>query len=45
VQLSSKCLCGLNDEDAPKIGITRVGAGVHNFWKAEKNLPQASSRR
>ena len=24
---------------APKIGITRFGAGVHSFWKAEKDLP------
>jgi len=26
---------------APKIGITRFGAGVHSFWKAEKDLPAA----
>src|SRR5918995_80705 len=24
---------------APKIAITRFGAGVHSFWKAEKDLP------
>jgi hypothetical protein len=24
---------------APKIGITRFGAGVHSFWKPEKDLP------
>jgi hypothetical protein len=24
---------------APKIAITRVGAGVHSFWKAERDLP------
>jgi hypothetical protein len=24
---------------APKIAITRFGAGVHSFWKAEKALP------
>jgi hypothetical protein len=24
---------------APKIGLTRFGAGVHSFWKAEKDLP------
>jgi hypothetical protein len=24
---------------APKIGITWFGAGVHSFWKAEKDLP------
>jgi hypothetical protein len=24
---------------APKIGIIRFGAGVHSFWKAEKDLP------
>jgi hypothetical protein len=24
---------------APKIVITRFGAGVHSFWKAEKALP------
>ena len=24
---------------APKTGITRFGAGVHSFWKPEKNLP------
>jgi hypothetical protein len=24
---------------APKIALTRVGAGVHSFWKAEKDLP------
>ena len=23
---------------APKIAITRFGAGVHSFWKAEKDL-------
>jgi len=23
----------------PKIGFTRFGAGVHSFWKAEKDLP------
>ena len=24
---------------APKIALTRFGAGVHSFWKAEKDLP------
>ena len=24
---------------APKIAITRFGAGVHSFWKPEKDLP------
>jgi hypothetical protein len=24
---------------APKIGLTRFGAGVHSFWKPEKDLP------
>jgi hypothetical protein len=24
---------------APKIAITSFGAGVHSFWKAEKDLP------
>ena len=24
---------------APKIAIARFGAGVHSFWKAEKDLP------
>jgi len=24
---------------APKISLTRFGAGVHSFWKAEKDLP------
>jgi hypothetical protein len=24
---------------APKIGITWFGAGVHSFWKAQKDLP------
>jgi hypothetical protein len=24
---------------APKVGITRFGAGVHSFWKPEKDLP------
>jgi hypothetical protein len=24
---------------APKIAFTRFGAGVHSFWKAEKDLP------
>jgi hypothetical protein len=24
---------------APKIAITRFGAGVHSFWKAESELP------
>ncbi len=24
---------------APKVAITRFGAGVHSFWKAEKDLP------
>jgi hypothetical protein len=24
---------------APKIVLTRFGAGVHSFWKAEKDLP------
>jgi hypothetical protein len=24
---------------APKTGITRFGAGVHSFWKPEKDLP------
>lgn len=24
---------------APKIGLIRFGAGVHSFWKAEKDLP------
>jgi hypothetical protein len=23
----------------PKTGITRFGAGVHSFWKPEKDLP------
>jgi hypothetical protein len=23
----------------PKLAITRFGAGVHSFWKAEKDLP------
>jgi hypothetical protein len=23
----------------PKIALTRFGAGVHSFWKAEKDLP------
>ena len=30
---------------APKIALTRFGAGVHSFWKAEKDLPVASCRR
>jgi hypothetical protein len=29
---------------APKIAITRFGAGVHGFWKADKDLPWASCR-
>jgi hypothetical protein len=24
---------------APKIALTRFGAGVHSFWKEEKDLP------
>jgi hypothetical protein len=24
---------------APKVAITRFGAGVHSFWKAENDLP------
>jgi hypothetical protein len=24
---------------APKIALTHFGAGVHSFWKAEKDLP------
>ena len=24
---------------APKIAVTRFGAGVHSCWKAEKDLP------
>ena len=24
---------------APKIAITRFGAGLHSFWKAAKDLP------
>jgi len=24
---------------APKIALTRFGAGVHSFWKPEKALP------
>ncbi len=24
---------------APKIALTRFGAGVHAFWRAEKDLP------
>ncbi len=27
---------------APKIALTRFGAGVHSFWKAEKDLPVGS---
>jgi len=23
----------------PQIALTRFGAGVHSFWKAEKDLP------
>ena len=30
---------------APKIAITRLGAGVHSFWKAEKTCRSASCRR
>jgi hypothetical protein len=26
-------------DPAPKIAITRFGAGVYSFWKAEKDLP------
>jgi hypothetical protein len=24
---------------SPKIALTRFGAGMHSFWKAEKDLP------
>ena len=29
---------------APRIGITRLSARVHSFWKTEKDLPASSCR-